>query len=237
MRTDLRWLRALVADLTVLGIEIRVVDGKLCCRPQSRMTPELLARIRLRESTLVAMLTDTKTPTGATVGRGFGSGDTDDSDDALGGAVDEAVPLAALPTEMWDMLERVRRHFPGAEVVRVEKVKAAPRQPLAEWPSLGQAAVLPAGVAELAAARTGWTPHAWRARLIQLADRCETMHPERATELRHAALVLSPGLLEECEKLAAILELDDALPRTQAVRYAALETLKLIQRDHRDTCQ
>jgi hypothetical protein len=30
----------------------------------------------------------------------------------------------------------------------------------------------------------GWQPRAWAARLRQLADRCEALHPDRAAELR-----------------------------------------------------
>jgi hypothetical protein len=33
----------------------------------------------------------------------------------------------------------------------------------------------------------GWQPRGWAARLRQLADRCEAMHPDRAAELRQWA--------------------------------------------------
>ncbi|MFO0836928.1 MAG: hypothetical protein U1D55_00255 [Phycisphaerae bacterium] len=44
---------------------------------------------------------------------------------------------------------------------------------------------------ELAQQRTGWTPGVWRDRLLQLAERCESLHPERAVELRQAAALMS----------------------------------------------
>ena len=46
---------------------------------------------------------------------------------------------------------------------------------------------LPPTVRELAQYRDGWTPGAWRDRLLQLADRCADLYPERAAELRMAA--------------------------------------------------
>lgn len=64
------------------------------------------------------------------------------------------------------------------------------RQPeAARWPT--NAADAPEAVATLATARSGWTPDAWAARLRQLADACEALHPARAGELRAAA-----GLIE-----------------------------------------
>ncbi len=46
-------------------------------------------------------------------------------------------------------------------------------------------------VLELAQRRDGWTPTDWRNRLLQLAERCETLNPERAAELREAAALMS----------------------------------------------
>jgi hypothetical protein len=43
---------------------------------------------------------------------------------------------------------------------------------------------------ELAVEREGWTPERWRERLLQLADRCDAMHADRAAELRRAAEVM-----------------------------------------------
>lgn len=49
---------------------------------------------------------------------------------------------------------------------------------------------LPKVVTDLARPREGWTPVAWRGRLLQLAERCEALHPQRAAELRQAAEVM-----------------------------------------------
>ncbi len=37
----------------------------------------------------------------------------------------------------------------------------------------------------------GWTPTAWRNRLQQLAERCEGVNPERASDLRQAAELMT----------------------------------------------
>ncbi len=50
---------------------------------------------------------------------------------------------------------------------------------------------VPPAVVELAQHREGWTPPAWRDRLVQLADRCESASPERAAELRLAAEIMA----------------------------------------------
>jgi hypothetical protein len=50
---------------------------------------------------------------------------------------------------------------------------------------------VPPTVAELAEYRDGWTPAAWRDRLLYLADRCADLNPERAAELRMAAAVMT----------------------------------------------
>lgn len=44
---------------------------------------------------------------------------------------------------------------------------------------------------ELAQRRDGWTPTDWRNRLLQLAERCEDLNPERAAELRQAAALMT----------------------------------------------
>lgn len=48
----------------------------------------------------------------------------------------------------------------------------------------------PPVIAELSAPPEGWTPDAWRDRLVQLADQCEGTNPARASELRRAAAIL-----------------------------------------------
>ncbi len=49
---------------------------------------------------------------------------------------------------------------------------------------------LPPEVVELAAQRDGWTPGGWRDRLLQLAERCQDLHPDRSDTLRQAAEVM-----------------------------------------------
>lgn len=60
----------------------------------------------------------------------------------------------------------------------------------AHW-LMGDTQGLPPTVAELARRRDGWTPSAWRDRLLQLADRCAGLNPERAAELRMAAAMMT----------------------------------------------
>jgi len=50
---------------------------------------------------------------------------------------------------------------------------------------------LPPAIRELVRRRDGWTPAARRDRLLQLADRCADLNPERAAELRMAAAAMS----------------------------------------------
>lgn len=45
-------------------------------------------------------------------------------------------------------------------------------------------------VVDLATVPHGWPPVAWIHRLRQLADRCESLNPRRAEELREAANTL-----------------------------------------------
>lgn len=44
---------------------------------------------------------------------------------------------------------------------------------------------------ELAARREGWTPDAWHARLLQMADACAVGNPQRAAECRQAAALMT----------------------------------------------
>ncbi len=54
----------------------------------------------------------------------------------------------------------------------------------------GGAEHLPPTIAELARPRDGWAPAAWHDRLLQLADRCADLNPQRAAELRMAAATM-----------------------------------------------
>lgn len=49
---------------------------------------------------------------------------------------------------------------------------------------------IPKSIRQLTAPRAGWTPRDWRLRLLQLAERCEQVNPERADELRRAAALM-----------------------------------------------
>jgi len=50
---------------------------------------------------------------------------------------------------------------------------------------------LPPNIRELAQRRDGWTASGWRERLLQLADRCADLNPDRAAELRMAAAAMT----------------------------------------------
>jgi len=107
---------------------------------------------------------------------------------------DEACMLADAPADMRAAVESIKRMFPGAELVSVQRT--APEPPPADaaaWPTADDAGTLPAGVADLARQRDGWTPATWRGRLLYLADACAALHPDRAAELRQAVGALTPA--------------------------------------------
>ncbi len=68
---------------------------------------------------------------------------------------------------------------------------ATPPTPAAVQWCAGDSDHLAPGIVELAQYRDGWTPSAWRDRLLQLADRCADLNPERAAELRMAAAAMT----------------------------------------------
>jgi len=56
---------------------------------------------------------------------------------------------------------------------------------------------LPPAVVELARQRDGWQPESWREYLLDRADRCESLHPNRAREFRQAAALMAPDLINQ----------------------------------------
>lgn len=101
---------------------------------------------------------------------------------------------------------------PGASRVvwwRGEK-QGADDEPNVELPpelaadSPAEGATPPAEVIELATEREGWTASAWRDYLLKRADECDSSHPSRAAELRHAAVLMMPDLRARSEERAAI---------------------------------
>ena len=105
-----------------------------------------------------------------------------------------------------DLAERVRSHKaklmsilvgtastperPDPAAESPQDGRDAPRRPKARrdsaaWPTIPS--TMPMGIAELAAARPGWTAASWRTRLRQLGDACESVNQARACELREAA--------------------------------------------------
>jgi len=62
---------ALLAELTALGIELQAHGERLRFRPQTAMTAELVARVKVHKPGLLALLADTETPTGDAAGAGF----------------------------------------------------------------------------------------------------------------------------------------------------------------------
>ncbi|MBK9128118.1 MAG: hypothetical protein IPM13_09995 [Phycisphaerales bacterium] len=113
-------------------------------------------------------------------------------------------PRAAVPPEL---LERAREH--KAALLRLLAPAVAPigkawPPPGPAWPGLDKLAGLPRAVAELARERPGWSAKAWCRRLIQLAERCESVAPARAAELRAAAATIGgcqAGPQEDCTAL------------------------------------
>lgn len=222
---------ALLAELTSLGIELQALGDRLRFRPQSAMTAELVARVKVHKPGLLALLagTKTKTPAGAAATPGFGFG-VGDVLTATSYTADEARMLADAPADLRAAVETIKREFPGAKLVRVEPTAPEPPQvDAAAWPTADDAGTLPAEVADLARKRDGWTPATWRGRLRYLADACAALHPDRAAELRRAAIVLTPGLAEAFEERAAIMEYDAGLSREDAEAAAAADTLTLLK--------
>ena len=128
------------------------------------------------------------------------------------------------------MVESVKRAIPGAELTNVERAVTKAEPPdVAGWIAQHEVAGLPAEHVALIRQRDGWKASAWRNRLLQLADRCEGLDPERAAELRRAAVAMTPALVEVFEERAAIMEYDGGLPRVQAEAAALMDTLAVLQ--------
>lgn len=220
---------ALLAELTALRIELQAHGERLRFRPQSPMTPELLARVKIHKHGLLALLTNTKTPAGATATGSFGGG-VGDVLAAMSYTADESQMLVDAPADMRAAVESIKRMFPGAELVSVWRT--APEPPpvdAAAWPTADDTRTLPAAVADLARKRDGWTPATWQGWLLYLADACAASHPDRAAELRRAAIVLTAGLVEAFEERAAIMEHDAGLSREAAEAAAAADTLAFLK--------
>jgi len=232
---------ALLADLATRGVGLQAHGDRLRFRPQSALTAELVARLKAHKPVLVAMLSVapvTRTHESYLESRGFGDSDAGDEKEinnrdrlALSSyAPAEAALLADAPADVSAAVEAVKRAFPGAELVRVECT--APEPPsidAAAWPSPDAVGRFPENVADLARERDGWTPVTWRGRLLSLAATCNENCPDRATELRRAAITLVPGLVEAFEERAAIMEFDAGLSRGDAEAAAAADTLALLK--------
>ena len=213
---------ALLAELTALGIELQAHGDRLRFRPKAAMTAALVARVKVHKLGLLALLADTETPADDAATPGFGSGVAD--------VLATKSHTADAPADVRAAVESIKRVFPGAELVNVRRVAPGPpRIDAAAWPTADDAATLPAGVGELARKRDGWTPATWRARLLYLADACAALHPDRAAELRRAAIALTPGLVSAFEERTAIMESDTGLSREDAEAAAVADTLTFLK--------
>lgn len=215
---------ALLAELTARGIELQVRGDRLRFRPRNAMTPDLVARIEAHKSEVLALLTITKTQAGGSASGGFGCGDVGDVLTATHYTAEESRMLADAPADLRDAVEHIKRVFPGAELVSIRQADAEP-EPVdaAAWAMPDSSGGLPPAVATLARARDGWTPAAWRARLLQLAGCCEALNPARAAKLRRAAIAMTPALAENFEERAAIVQFDGRVPRVAAEAAAWAE--------------
>lgn len=221
---------ALLAELTARGIALQARGDRLRFRPWKAMTPELVARVAAHKPELLALLAVTKTPAGGSASVGFGGGDAGDVLAATSYTADETRMLADAPADPQDAVERIKRVFPSAELVSIRKADADPEpQDAPAWATPDSSDGLPFAVADLARARDGWTPAAWRARLLQLAGCCEALHLARAAELRRAAVAMTTALAEVFEERAAIMEYDGGMPRELPEAAAAADTLTLIK--------
>lgn len=68
------------------------------------------------------------------------------------------------------------------------------RQPV-NWFAETEHPDLSPSVIELARRRDGWQPESWREYLLDRADRCEAVNPNRAQEFRQAAALMAPDLV------------------------------------------
>lgn len=218
-------MTALIAQ----GIELRVQGDRLRFRPRSAMTPALIARLKTHKPALLSLLAVTKTPTDAPDSAGFGDGDSGDVLPATSYTASEIRMLTSAPAALRAAVESLKRALHGADVVSVRQTDEGPPPDAAEWPTAEHIEELPPDIADLAGPRDGWTPKTWRNRLLYLAAACETLHPDRAADLRRAAITLSPGLADIFEERAAIMEYDADLSRSDAEAAAAVDTLRLIE--------
>jgi len=216
---------ALLAELTARGIELRALGDRLRFRPRKAMTPDLFARVASHKLELLTLLTITKTPAGGSADGGFGCGDVaGDVRTATAFTADESRMLADALVDVRAAVERIKRVFPSAELVSVRQTDAEPDPAdAAAWVMPESSGGLPPAVADLARARDGWKPTAWRTRLLQLAGCCEALNPQRAAELRRAAIAMTPALAENFEERAAIIEFDGRVSRMAAEAAAWAE--------------
>ena len=210
---------ALCAELTARGIKLQARGDRLRFRPRMAITPELVAT---HKSTLLVLLAVTKTPASDRVSVGSGGGDAEDVLTATRYTADESRMLADVPAYLRDAVERIQRVFSGAELVSIRKAdaEAGPLDAPA-WVTPDRSAGLPPSVADLARARDDWTPTACRARLLQLTGSYAELHPDRAAELRRAAIAMTPALVE------VIVEHEGGLSRELAEAAVAADTVTL----------
>lgn len=206
----------LLTDLARSGIEIEALGDRIRYRPRSAMSEELAARIRLHRKSLLAVLVaatpapaPSEAPTPETVRRRWRLDDVDravlDVVRSSDGAGSARVPSA--PDAVW-----------------VSAATDAASASSAKDADYGvEPAKLPPCVLDLAAPKAGWTPPRWRDRLLQLAERCEAINPQRAAELRLAAIYMTPAWRERYDERAATLGLNSSFPRELAERDALKE--------------
>ncbi|MCK4342444.1 MAG: hypothetical protein KAY37_12055, partial [Phycisphaerae bacterium] len=115
---------ALLAELTARGIALQVHGERIRFRPRKAMTPELVARVAAHKPALSALLAVTKTPAGDSASVGFGGGDAGDVLAATSYPADESRMLADAPAGVRNTVERIKRVFPGAELVGIRKADA-----------------------------------------------------------------------------------------------------------------
>ncbi len=132
--------------------------------------------------------------------------------------------LLAAPPHLRSTVEHILALFPGARVTDVQRDQSPVAEEAVAW------VTDPRSATELVQPRSGWTPTSWRDRLLYLAGRCEDDHSTRATELRRAAIAMTPSWVEAFEERAAINEHDGGLPRAQAESAAASDVVRLSNR-------
>lgn len=168
----------LLAQLSGMGIEIKAHGDRIRYCPRSAMTPALLTAARCSKTELLKILK------GDTLSQGPGVGEQCTAG-SRATPLQDSIPQnrrvddAKVDAE-FDRFARVAQPMPGGGWH--DPINSAPQLPdghIAPHPS-----EKPPGVP------AGWSVDGWRKHLLHMADSCERMNAEKASEYRRKAQAL-----------------------------------------------